>query len=217
MDMLRRIKRIVGEKIIVEPIVDYNRYMPSEESYAGNSLSETNMLIVTNVEIPQSVVNGIEKKEGLCVSIMTPDGNLTIDQIRKTGNQLIGPYTHIVNIYSKDKAMDLLGLDDTYPEDDEMYRVYQWLQEETSYLVPMNQYATICTVFIDDKTQHSSVLSKNIDMCIRGLGEVLGNHSIISNGMVATKEIPFDVIMNTALFLSSKYGQIMTGEVLNLK
>lgn len=214
--MLRRIRRIIGEKIIVEPIIDYARYMPSEESYAGYSLSESNMLIVTNVEIPQSLVNEIEKKEGVCVSVMTPDGILSIDQIREAGNQLIGPYTHVVNIYSKNRDMDLLGTDDTYPEDDEMYRVYQWLQEETSYLVPMNKYSTICTVFIDDKTQYSSVLSKNIDMCIRGLGEVLGNHSIISNGIVATKEIPFDVIMNTALFLSSKYGQIMAGEVLKL-
>ena len=64
---------------------------------------------------------------------------------------------------------------------------------------------------------YSSVLSKNVDMCIRGLGEALGNHSIISNGIVATKEIPLGVIMNTALFLSSKYGQIMAGEVLKLK
>lgn len=217
MEMLKRIRRILGEKIIVEPIVDYARYMPSEDSYSGNSLSESNMLIVTNVDIPRSLVNGIENKEGICVSIIKPDVILTTDQIKKAGSKLIGPYTHIVNIYTKDKSLDLLDTDGSYPEDDEMYRLYQWLQEETSYLVPMNQYATICTVFIDDKTTYSSVLSKNVDMCIRGLGEVLGNHSIISNGIVASKEIPLDIIINTTLFLSSKYGQIMAGEVLKLK
>lgn len=215
--MLRIIKKLLGEKIIVEPIIDYNRYMQSEESYAGYSLSETNLLIVSNLDVNQSLVNGIEKNESICVSVINPDAKLTVGQIRNASNQLVGPFTHIINIYSKDQSLDLLGTDDTYPVEDEMYRVYQWLQEEASYLVPLNQYATICTVYIDDKTQYSSVLAKNVDMCIRGLGEALGSHSIISNGIVATKEIPLGVIMNTALFLSSKYGQIMAGEVLKLK
>lgn len=217
MSILNRIRRIAGKKTIIEPIIDYNRYMPSEGSFAGNSLSESNMLIVTNMDIATSLVNEIEKNEKLRVSVLIPADKLTACEITKAGGQLVGPYTHIINIYSKDKAIDLLCADDTYPAEDEMYRVYQWLQEETSYLVPLNQYSTICTVFIDDCTQYSSVLSKNVEMCIRGLGEALGNHSVISNGIIASKEIPLEVIMNTALFLSSKYGQIMTGEVLKLK
>ncbi len=217
MSILNRIRRIIGDKTIIEPIIDYNRYIPSEESYAGNSLSESNVLIVSNVDIPMPLVREIERKENLCASVLNPSDRLIIGEIKKTGGQLVGPYTHIINIYSKDEAVDCLNSDNTYPKNDEMYRVYQWLQEETSYLVPKNQYATICTVFIDDKTTYSSVLSKNIDMCIRGLGEALVNHSIISNGIVATKEVPFEVILNTALFLSSKYGQIMAGEVLKLK
>ena len=217
MSILNRIRRIIGGKTIIEPIIDYTRYIPSEESYAGNSLSVSNLLLVSNVAIPIGLVNEIERKENLCALVLNPSDRLTIGEIKKTSEQLVGPYTHIVNVYSKDKAMDLLNSDDTYPEYDEMYRVYQWLQEETAYLVQLSQYATICTVFIDDKTTYSSVLSKNIDMCIRGLGEALGNHSIISNGIVTTNEVPFEVILNTALFLSSKYGQIMAGEVLKLK
>lgn len=217
MSVFNRIKVIFGKKTIIEPVIDYNSYLPSEDSYAGYSLSESNMLIVTNLEIPQSLVNGIEKNEGLRVSMITPSGKLTINQIIDAGNHLIGPYTHIVNVYSKEKDVDLLDADDSYPVNDEMYRVYQWLQEETTYLVPKNQYATICTVFIDDNSQYSTVLCKNVELCIKGLGEVLGNHAIISNGIVATKGIPLDIIMNTVLFLCSKYGQIMTGEVLNLR
>lgn len=217
MSILNKIRRVVGEKTIIEPVIDYNRYLPSEKSYAGNSLSESNMLILTNTEIPTLLANEIEKRENMCVSVLKPTDKLIVTEIINAGGQLVGPYTHIVNIYSKEKAVDLFDTEDSYPVDDEMYRIYQWLQEETTYLVPLNQYATICTVFIDDKTQYSSVLSKNIDMCVRGLGEVLGNHSIISNGVVATKDIPLEVIMNTALFLSSKYGQIMAGEVLKLK
>ena len=98
-----------------------------------------------------------------------------------------------------------------------MYRVYQWLQEEVGYLVPLNQYSTICTAYIGDDTQYSEALGKNIDMCIRGLGEAMSNHNIINNGIVASPSVSIKDIVNTAIFMSSKYGQIMTGEVLHLK
>ena len=54
-------------------------------------------------------------------------------------------------------------------------------------------------------------------MCIVGLGEAMGNHNIINNGIVASPSVPIKDIVNTAIFMSSKYGQIMTGEVLHLK
>ncbi len=216
MSILSKIKKLIGKKVYIEPIVDYNRYTDSEKSFAGGSLADSNVLIVTNTEPSADIKEQFSINEKATIAIITTDGLLNQDTIHKAGKNLIGPFTHIINIYKKDTS-DLLTVDCKYPESDEMYRVYQWLQEEVSYLVSLNQYASICTAYIGDGTQYSDVLSKNMDMCIRGLGEVMGNHIIINNGIVASSSVPMQEIINSAIYLSSKYGQIMTGEVLHLK
>lgn len=216
MSVLSKIKKLIGKKVYIDPIVDYNKYTDSEKSFAGGSLADSNVLIVTNTELPAGIKEQISTNEKATIAILTPNGLVNQEAIISAANKLIGPFTHIINIYRKESS-DLLTADSKYPESDEMYRVYQWLQEEVSYLVPLNQYASICTAYIGDETQYSDVLCKNMDMCIRGLGEVMGNHTIINNGIVASSSVPMQEIINSAIYLSSKYGQIMTGEVLHLK
>lgn len=216
MSILSKIKRMIGNKVIIEPIIDYNRYTNRELSYSGGSLAESNILFVSNRDIPVEIIDDLSSRESSSIAIVKPSDLLSQDTITAAGSNLIGPFLHIVNIYKKESS-DLLNPDNTFPKKDQMYRVYQWLQEEVSYLVPLNQYATICTIYIGDDTQYSEVLKRNIDMCIRGLGEAMGNHSIINNGIVASPSVSIKDIINTAIFLSSKYGQIMTGEVLHLK
>ena len=216
MSIISKIKRLVGHKVIIEPIIDYNRYSNNEHSYSGGSLAESNILIVTNIDIPREFIEDLSTKEGSSISILKSSNSLNQDKIAIAGRSLIGPFLHIINIYKKE-SIDLLNPDNTFPKEDQMYRVYQWLQEEVSYLVPLNQYSTICTASIGDDTQYSDVFGKNIDMCIRGLGEAMSNHNIINNGIVASPSVSIKDIVNTAIFMSSKYGQIMTGEVLHLK
>lgn len=216
MSLFCKIKELIGKKIYVDPIVDYNRYADSEKSYAGGSLADSNVLIVTNTELSAGLKEQFSINEKTTIAILNPEGLVNQDAIISAGNKLIGPFTHIINIYKKETS-DLLTAESKYPDTDDMYRLYQWLQEEVSYLVPLNQYATICTAYIGDETQYSDVLCKNMDMCIRGLGEVLGNHTIINNGIVASSSVLMQEIINSAIYLSSKYGQIMTGEVLHLK
>lgn len=216
MSILSKVKKLIGKNVYIEPIVDYNRYSDSEKSYAGGSLADSNVLIVTNTELTAEIKEQFTINEKASIAILPPKGLLNQDAIISAGNNLIGPFTHIINIYKKETS-ELLTADRKYPETDEMYRVYQWLQEEVSYLVPLNQYASICTAYIGDETQYSDVLCKNMDMCIRGLGEVMGNHTIINNGIVASSSVPMQEIINSSIYLSSKYGQIMTGEVLHLK
>lgn len=216
MSILSKIKRVIGHKVIIEPIIDYNRYTNSEFSYSGGSLAESNILIVTNIDIPAVIAEGLSSKESSSISIVKPCDSLNQEAIIVAGRNLAGPFLHVINIYKKESS-DLLNSDNTFPKEDQMYRVYQWLQEEVNYLVSLNQYATICTAYIGDDTQYSDVLEKNIDMCIRGLGEAMGNHNILNNGIVAAQSVSIKDIINSAIFLSSKYGQIMTGEVLHLK
>ena len=216
MSILSKIKRVIGHKVIIEPIIDYNRYTNSEFSYSGGSLAESNILIVTNIDIPAVIAEGLSSKESSSISIVKPCDSLNQEAIIVAGRNLAGPFLHVINIYKKESS-DLLNSDNTFLKEDQMYRVYQWLQEEVNYLVSLNQYATICTAYIGDDTQYSDMLEKNIDMCIRGLGEAMGNHNILNNGIVAAQSVSIKDIINSAIFLSSKYGQIMTGEVLHLK
>lgn len=216
MSLFSKMKKLIGKKVYIEPIVDYNRYTDSEKSFAGGSLADSNVLIVTNTELTADIKEQFYTIEKATISIINPRGLLNQDAINGVSNNLIGPFTHIINIYKKETT-GLLTAEGKYPDTDEMYCVYQWLQAEVSYLVPLNQYASICTAYIGDETQYSDVLSKNMDMCIRGLGEVMGNHTIINNGIVASSSVPMQEIINSAIYLSSKYGQIMTGEVLHLK
>ena len=99
---------------------------------------------------------------------------------------------------------------------DSMYQFYQWHQEEVDYLVKLKQNATICSVFISGSSIEETVKKRNAEMCIRGLAESLSNHGMICNGIIAGEDDNLKVILNTTVFLSSRYGQIMTGEVLKM-
>lgn len=218
MSIIGKIKRIVGQKTYIEPIIDYNIYMDLESSYAGGSLAESNILIVSNIELPTDTLERIRKNENSSVIVLRVSSGQRISQlhIHNSGKLLLGPFTHIINIYKKDANCSFLTENDQYPSTDDMYNVYQWLQEEVTYIESLHLYGTICSVYVGDNSQYSKVLEQNMKMCFKGLGEVMGNHSIINNGIVASDMVPINEILNSSLFLSSKYGQIMAGEVLHL-
>lgn len=112
--------------------------------------------------------------------------------------------------------MSLISKDGLFNDKDSMYQFYQWHQKEVDYLVKLNQYATICSVFVSGSAIDSVVKKKNAEMCIRGLAESLSNHGLICNGIIAGEDDNFKEILDTTVFLSSRYGQIMTGEVIKL-
>ena len=51
MSIIDKIKRVVGHKSYIEPIVDYNIYPDLVKSFAGGSLAESNILIITNIQL----------------------------------------------------------------------------------------------------------------------------------------------------------------------
>ena len=46
--VIRIIKRLIGHRILVHPIVDANVYDANENSFSGNSLQDSHVLIVGN-------------------------------------------------------------------------------------------------------------------------------------------------------------------------
>lgn len=215
--MLNKLKNKLSRPIYIEPLVNYVEYSSIDYSYTGGSLSESNILIITNISIPENLILTAEDTERASISLLYVTDDISEDIITTSGGKLIGPYTHVINIFRKNDELEVLSKEGDFSNTDAMHQVYQWLQIEASYLISLNQHATIATAYIGDKTTYSSCLKKNIEMCIGGLGEALSNHNIICNGVVSSNSVPVKDILNTCLFLSSKFGQILVGEVINME
>lgn len=212
------IRKLFYKKITIKPIIDLVQYAPIEGSYAGGSLAESNVLLVSNLkDLNMTDIEECFRKENAVVAAIRTDGGLAADDITEAGEPLLGPFTHIINIVRQTGGNAVLTEDGGYNEDDAMCMIYQWLQAEADLLVKQGGYSTICTVYIKDHSADACIYANSMDMCITGLARVLAGHRIICNGIVASSEVPLMRVMQTAVFLSSKYGQVMAGEVLNLK
>lgn len=217
MSLMNVIKRLLGRAEYIEVIADKTCNANIPDGYAGGSLSNDNVLIITNTELPAEVVKDVFSKEKTYYSVKSVKHLLHVEDIIDAGKDLIGPFTHIINIFYDKDEMSLISKNGQFNDKDSMYQFYQWHQEEVDYLVKLNQYATICSVFISGSSIEESVKKKNAEMCIRGLAESLSNHRMICNGIIAGKDVILKAIFDTTVFLSSRYGQIMTGEVLKIE
>lgn len=216
MRLLSVLKKLVGRAEYIEVIADKTANADITDGYAGGSLANDNILIITNANLQAEVVKEVFSKEMAYYSVISPKGALSVEEITNAGKDLIGPFAHIVNVYYDKEDGSLINKEGEYNDNDSMYQFYQWHQEEVDYLVKLNQYATICSVFISGSSIDASVKKQNVEMCIRGLAEVLSNHGIICNGLIASEKDSLEELLETSVFLSSRYGQIMTGEVLKL-
>ena len=212
----RYLKLFIGLREIKETIFDKMVYKEREKSYSGGSLSDSNILIVSNKSFSEDTIIHLLRNENLKYSIKHVNSLMSRSDIIDASNSLIGPFSHIVNILWC-KNQKKLESDVNSSIDDVMYRIYQWHQVEVDYLVKLNQYGTLCTVFIEKEGLDSDVIRKNVEMLVKGLAEPLANHGLICNGIIANQSISIEDLVCSALFLSSKYGQIMTGEVLHMK
>ena len=209
------IKRLLGVANYIDVIGDKEAKADIYDSFAGGSLSNDNILIVSNAPLPEQDVEVILKKEKADYVILSTDKNLDLDVIKNASSNIVGPFTHIINLFYDMEQMALINSEGRYNESDSSYLFYQWHQQEVDYLVNLNQYATLCSLFISGESTDCLVKQKNAEMLIRGLAEVLSNHGIICNGIVANSNHSLKELLESSVFLSSRYGQIMTGEVLS--
>ena len=212
----RYLKRIIGHREIKETIIDKMVYKEREKSFSGGSLSDSNILIVTNRSISEDAAIRLLRNENAGFNILYLNNLMSCSDITDAATDLIGPFTHIVNVVWYEKTTNIES-EIGGSNDDAMFRIYQWHQEEVDYLVKLNQYGTLCTVFIGNEEIDSDVIKKNVELLVKGLAESLANHGLICNGIVANQSVPIEELLCSALFLSSKYGQIMTGEVLHME
>lgn len=201
MELISLIKKIIMNPHWINPIFDDVIYEDRQESYSGGSLSNSNLLLVFS-EILQceknKIVQFISNSEN-CEVVMTSENafDCAIEDALKT----IGHFEHIINCIDVNNEEDV-------------YRLYSLLQKESGYLLNRNYYGTICTVVVSD--EYNNCILHGVKSLIEGCGWVMPNHKIISNGILTTREVMMNEVMRSALFLSSKYGQLLTGNIIEL-
>jgi hypothetical protein len=202
------IKKIFGKAVVVRPIADQRIYEDNFNSYCGNSLADSNVLLLTNCkEWMQAYEDQLRKENCYFTLVENPlEDDLTQQKLVEYSNDLIGPYRHIINLYRVSDDSNFVQ------------HLYTTLQKESDYLINSVNYGTICTAVVWDETLSDIARASigGITSLVKGLGYVLPKHGIIENGISAKSDVPIEQIMHGTIFLSGKYGNVLTGEVLNL-
>lgn len=214
--ILKLIRKILGCEKTVSPIVDSVSYSANEHSFCGNSLSDSNLLVVHSENQNCGLFEKYLANEHTSFAFIKLSNDLCLNDFADAGRKLLGPFTHIVNIVKVDECNGLLHQNSGFNGLDATGVLFRLLQKETDYLVKNLQYSTISTILILNPSVDAAVMSKSLELSIEGLAPLLANHDIICNGAVADQSVPEARIYETALFLSGKYGQILTGEMLRL-
>lgn len=216
--IIKIIKRLIGYRTLVHPIVDANVYDANEKSFSGNSLQDSNVLIVGCDETLMQVAERYYKNEGCYVAMLNQGyRELTLGDIDGAEGGLLGHFNHIVNIIKPSVEHDLLHADYTYNRRDLGRVVYQWLQVESDYLDKNLQRSSLHVVLVKRPVEYLDVLSHSIVSMLRGLAKRLLAHGIVANGVVADENIPVDAVIQSLMFVTGKYGEVIAGEFIDLK
>lgn len=147
---MNKIKKIIRKTFFhretIHPIIDQVTYAPIEESYCGGSLAESNVLVVTNdqaIAVEDIKIRFAKEHASVGVLFVSSD-DLELKDIVQAGNELIGPFTHIINVLRFNEQGNLIKSNGTFNNEDMMRLAYQWCQTEVDYLVKTSYYATLC-------------------------------------------------------------------------
>ena len=205
-------RRFWGRIQYITPIVDKTQY-PSILGSAGGSLYESNVLIVTNIT-HLDIIKELFEKERCHLFIIQQDLVLTKEQFLATMERMVGKCDHVINLFQFNTALQLL-VDEAYNPHDLVSLVYQSLKVETDILIDIPS-ATLTTAILGKATIESRIITAILKACVEGLGKPLGNHGLISNGVYVNNEDKLDELVKMTIYLSSKYGQILSGQMIEL-
>lgn len=178
-----------NEKIAACPLeINLKRYGSRLDSYAGNSLESECIRLETNLS---------EKSVGMIKSEINKEGcDTTI--ISQCGG------AHILYF------MDCDGME-TVKE------IYSALQRDSLWCIDqkIKGIFSVC-VILSSVGAELEIAAKTLEKMLEGLGEKLAQYGIYVNGVVATREVPLLDVIHCGIYLNSKYGRILTGEILRL-
>lgn len=216
--MLRKMRRLIGTAEHVTAIADEIIYRENENSYAGGSLTDSNVLVVSNIRENSNTIQllnealNIEKCKKVRRCFLSNSNNLdclggTIDEDKEI------EFNHIIN------WIEIVSDDCVAAYKCDMQLLYYIMQIECNYFVSNSSNGTICSILID--SGQADIMSEaeigGMKSLIKGLGYRMPKHKVIINGAIVYKDVPLKEVVPVAIYLSSKYGQILTGEVLEMK
>lgn len=201
---------------VVNPIIDEIDYSSNLKSFSGNSLSDSNILVIHNGCVEENLYASLLSNENACYAFVEVSEDISVNKLVSAGNKLLGPFTHIINIIELNGLNSFMEALAHFNQRDVFSSLFRLLQTETEYLVKINQYATMTTALKLNSSIDSAIAAQCLELLIEGLSPLLANHNLICNGFVVGTEVPSEDIYRTSLFLCGKYGQILTGEVLRM-
>lgn len=212
----KTLSKLSGGYKLETPVCDKYIYDGNFKSFCGGSLSESNVLVLTNGTNDNILFDEWAEQEHMEVRLLQKeDDSLSAIDIKKYSNDLIGPFTHIINLvslYGRYNNANNKSNSNEYT----LRLLYQWLQVESDYLIRLNQTTSICSIIdVKDDGLLATTEEQAISSLISGLGLALGKHSVITNG-VSVRNNDIRNALNLAGYLSSKYGYLMAGEVLKM-
>ena len=177
-----------NEKTAVCPLeMNLKQYGSRLESYAGNSLENETIQLETNLNGKSADILKAELfKEGCNIAVVS------------------GKTTHVMCF------MDCDGMETVKD-------IYQILQKDSIRCIDQGEKGifSVC-VMLSDIGGECKIAGKTLEKMLEGLGEKMAQHGIYVNGVVATARVPLLEVIHCGIYLNSKYGRILTGEVLRL-
>ncbi len=202
--MLKKIiRKFTGD--IKKPIIDTSISRELDNGYTSANLVNTNCLVVgSNVNVLMEV---LKHEMAKAISIETKD-IIGAESIKNSAIDLVGPYSRIFNVF-------YIRENDSV---EQLQAIYSVLQAEVDYFVNYREgYTTsIVCAFIDCTDGNKNTVSEAVKNFVTGLGEQIGRHNIVINGLLATKDLDSGVVAKWCCILASKYGHVLTGDVVQL-
>lgn len=177
-----------NKKIAVCPLeINPKCYGNRLESYAGNSLENETIRLETNLsEKSADMLKAELNKEG-CNIVKNP-----------------GEADHVLYF------MNCGGMET-------VKSIYYALQKDCLRCIDqkIKGLFSVC-VLLSDNGAECEIAAKTLEKMLEGMGEKMAQYGIYINGVVATEVVPLLDVVHCGIYLNSKYGRILTGEILRL-
>ena len=235
--ILRKIKKQIGKKLIINPIFSCEKYINNLSSMSGGTLEGKNVLVITNRLQTLNIYRDFLLQENCRACYAFFDGandkssNIKINYycfttdsiqsnaglIEKFASKLYGPIDIIINtlfIGDDENFFNRKGLENRF---DGVKLFYQLVQIESEYFILHDKAGHLLNICMYEDNVQSNIIKDSIKSLTEGLGLDLGRLGIIVNGISAVETIPSNDVVKTGVYLISRYGEVLAGEVLEMK
>lgn len=182
------------------PIVDSVQFSENMNSFCGGSLYDACVLVV---------LHDMENSSMLRLVKMKLDNEYVNSNIIDASNasewlDCNKDYDHIINVFCQGIQLDMI-------ED-----FYFLLQKEVLVLSQNEGIKSVCSILKNKHESEDIVGAEVAKSMIQGLGKLSTKYNIIENGILYSDGVPIEKVIEMAVFMSSKYGHVMSGEVIEM-